>query len=69
MVASVFYDSAMLGSATDQGFRTNPSTGFARAVGRPHDQVWNEQIWDVKIMVDGRLATAWMEFAFCLGRR
>ena len=44
-----------------------PSTGFANAVGRPHDQVWNEQIWDVKIMVDGRLTTAWMEFAFFLG--
>ena len=33
----------------------------------PHDQVWNEQIWEVTILVDGRLATAWMEYVFFLG--
>ena len=67
MVASVFYEGAVLGRATDQGFRGGPIDGFLRAIGTPHEQVWDEKIWDVTIKIDGRLATAWMEFAFYLG--
>ncbi len=67
MVASVFLDGATMGRATEEGFRAGGTDGFVRAVGSPRDQVWNEQIWDVVIKVDGRLAMAWMEFAFFLG--
>ena len=67
MVASVFHEGATLGRATDTGFRRSSIEGFVQAVGAPHEQVWDEKIWDVKIHIDGRLATAWMEFAFFLG--
>ena len=40
---------------------------FARAVGRPHDAVWDERIGEVDVQIDGGLATAWMPYAFYLG--
>ena len=67
MVADVFLDGATLNRATDASWSGPPVSGFVRAVGSPHDQVWDEKIWDVTIKVDGRLAMAWMEFAFFLG--
>ena len=67
MVSSVFHKGALMGRAMDRGYRAGPTSGFLNAIGTPHDEVWNEQIWDVKIMVDQRLASAWMEYAFYLG--
>ena len=40
---------------------------FATAVGTPHDEVWDEHIWDVEIRVDDNLASAWMQYGFYLG--
>ena len=67
MVRAVFYDEALMGRATEQGFGAGPTDRFINAIGTPHDQVWDEKIWDVTIFVDQRLATAWMEYAFYLG--
>lgn len=39
---------------------------FVDAVGTPHEEVWDEKIWDVEIHIDGPLATAWMNYAFYL---
>ena len=41
--------------------------GWLNSIGRPRDEVLDEQIWDLEIQIDGRLATAWMKFAFFLG--
>lgn len=41
--------------------------GFLQAVGTPHEEVWDERIWDAEVRVDGNLATAWMKYAFYLG--
>lgn len=41
--------------------------GFAKAVEQPREQVWNEQIWDVDIKIDDKLASVWTQFAFYLG--
>jgi hypothetical protein len=41
--------------------------GFVQAVGTPHEEVWDERIWDAEVRVDGNLATAWMNYAFYLG--
>ena len=68
MVSSVFYKGALMGRATDQGYGTNSVDGFLKAIGTPHDQVWDERVWDVKILVDQRLASAWMEYAFYLDK-
>jgi hypothetical protein len=40
---------------------------FIEAVGSPHDEIWDERIWDVEIRVDPPLAQAWMRYAFFLG--
>ena len=66
MVRSAFYQGALMGRATDEGFRAGPTDRFINAIGTPHDQVWDERIWDVTILVDQRLASAWMEYAFYL---
>lgn len=42
---------------------------FLEAVGTPHDEVWDERIWDVSIDVDDRLAAAWMKYAFIIGEQ
>lgn len=42
---------------------------FVQAIGTPHDQVWDEKIWNPEVRVDGDLATAWMDYAFYLGDR
>lgn len=41
--------------------------GFANAVGTPHDQIWDERVWDVMIEVDDDFAMAWMDYAFFAG--
>ena len=41
--------------------------GFAKAVGTPHDKVWDEKLWDVQVHVDRNLATVWTRYAFFLG--
>ena len=67
MVSAVFYEGAQMGRALNEGMRTRGIGGFLNAIGTPHDEVWDELIWDVKIHVDRRLASAWMEYAFYLG--
>jgi len=41
--------------------------GWLNSIAQPRDEVLDEQIWDLEIQVDGRLATAWMKFAFFFG--
>lgn len=41
--------------------------GFVQAVGTPHEQVWDEKIWDAEVRIDGALATVWTPYAFYLG--
>jgi hypothetical protein len=38
--------------------------GFLKAVGTAHKETWYEEIWNVKILVDGDLAQAWCDYAF-----
>lgn len=37
---------------------------FAKAVGTPHDGVWNEKITKTHIQIDGALAHAWTHYEF-----
>ena len=46
---------------------TGSADRFVEAVGTPHDEVWDEKIWNVEIAVDGHLAQAWMNYAFFFG--
>jgi hypothetical protein len=76
-------DSAMLHSAfapaptTATVFRDQNNTSvlrqensiesFLKAVGTPHKEVWYEEIWNVKIQLDGDFAQAWCDYAFYTG--
>ena len=70
--AALFHESATLGSAywqdgtpvLNQG---TPAERFVAAIGQPHEEVWDEHIWDVEIHVDDNLAVAWMDYSFFLG--
>ena len=44
--------------------RESSIDGFLKAVGTPHTEVWNEEIWDLKIQIDGDFAQAWCDYAF-----
>lgn len=42
---------------------------FVKAVGTPHQEKWDERIYDVKIQVDGSMATVWAPYKFYLGEK
>jgi hypothetical protein len=44
--------------------RESTLDGFLNAVGTPHKEVWYEEIWNVKIQLDGDFAQAWCDYAF-----
>jgi hypothetical protein len=72
-VRAVFHPTARIGSAVmregELSVRPDAPDNFIRAIGTPHEAVWDERIADLVIQVDGPLATAWMEYAFYLGER
>src|SRR5690349_21835551 len=43
--------------------------GFAKSIGTPHTEAYNEMIWDEKIEIDGNFAQVWMNYAFYLGKK
>lgn len=73
VVRSVFHPQAGLFTTTIRDgqplLRSDSIAAFVRAVGTPHEQVWDERISNVEIRVDDPLATAWMDYRFHLGER
>jgi hypothetical protein len=47
--------------------RAESMDGFVSAVGTPHEDTWDERVWDPEVRIDGRLATVWVPYAFYLG--
>jgi hypothetical protein len=44
----------------------NSIQDFLNAVGTSHPEIWYEEIWNVKVEVDGDLAQVWFNYAFYL---
>lgn len=44
--------------------RESSISDFLDAVGKPHKEVWNEEIWGLSIKVDDNFAQAWCDYAF-----
>jgi len=42
---------------------------FVKAVGTPHDGIWNEKITQTNIQIDGNLAHAWTTYEFYVDDR
>ena len=40
---------------------------FLIAVGTPHDQIWDEKIWNTRVNVEMGVAQVWTEYAFYVG--
>jgi hypothetical protein len=49
--------------------RKDAIAGFVKAVGTPHKEVWNEHIYNLKIQIDGPLATVWAPYKFHLDEK
>jgi hypothetical protein len=68
MMSEVFAAEARLLTVAEQDEKTSlreaPISTFLQAVGSPHEEVWDEQILDYQINVDGKLATAWTPYRF-----
>jgi len=44
--------------------RSDSLQSFLRAIGKPHNEVWSEMIWDPEVQVDGNFAQVWVKYAF-----
>lgn len=71
-VKSVFIPTAVLQTALespngDTQIKTGTVADFVKAVGMPHDKVWDERIFAVDVHIDGPLASAWADYTFFLG--
>lgn len=74
MVHSAFYTDVTMATSfrnrdnTPMLRRESSIQAFLNAVGTPHADAWNEEIWDVEVRIDGELAQVWCNYAFYVGR-
>lgn len=71
-VSSVFHkDVNMYTSYTNQQglkvIKKGALESFLQAIGTPHDEIWDEKIWNTKIEIDGSIAQVWTDYAFFVG--
>jgi putative lumazine-binding protein len=70
-VRAAFHPRAFLATATvRQGvpsLEVDTLEAFVRAVGTPHEEVWDERVLSEKVEIDGPLASVWTEYAFYAG--
>jgi len=59
--------STFLDKDGNKKLRTGDLDSFVEAVGTPHEEVWDEQIFVYRIEQDGTLASVWTEYTFYLG--
>jgi hypothetical protein len=70
MLTSAFHKPVTLGTIVrDKNGNTvlRPESSideFAKAVGTLHKEIWHEEIWDVKVQLDGDFAQVWCDYAF-----
>ncbi|MEM8892958.1 MAG: nuclear transport factor 2 family protein [Bacteroidota bacterium] len=57
----------VFGADRDNKFNVDNVDGFLKAVGTPHETVWDEPIWDYTVQIDGNLAHVWTKYAFYAG--
>ncbi len=73
VVRSVFHPKAQLATAiVRQGnaiVEIDTLDSFIRAVGTPHDEVWDERLSNTAVQVDGTLASVWTDYSFYLGNK
>jgi hypothetical protein len=73
MVGAVFHPATTMATTfrSREGapvLRESSVQDFLKAVGTPHADPWNEEIWGLVIRTDGDFAQAWCDFAFYVGK-
>ena len=70
-VRAAFHPSARLASTLVRNgqaeLNVDSVAAFARAVGTPHPEVWDERLGATTVHVDGPLAAVWAEYSFYAG--
>ena len=70
-VRAAFHPSAYLATALlgREGpvLRIDTLEAFVRAVGSPHEDAWDERLYNEEVRIDGPLATVWTEYGFFVG--
>lgn len=74
MVSSAFAKGAIMQSITlnsegETSVNNGSLANFLRAVGTPHEMVWDERIEFGDIKIDGDLASVWTPYAFYRGNQ
>jgi hypothetical protein len=72
MVSSVFHKNISFSTTySDKNGNAHVKSAdagpFLKAIGTPHDKIWDEQISNLNIQIDQNLAHAWMDYKFYLG--
>ncbi len=65
-------EARLVGTSARDGepvLRTVDIGRFVEAIGEPHDEVWDERLWDIEVRIDQNLATVWTQYAFYLGEK
>jgi len=71
MVRACFYDNVELYTSFknrkgDSILKKGNLEEFLKAVGSPHEEVWDEKLWDMEIRIDNNLGQVWTKYAFYL---
>ncbi len=70
-VRATFHPRALLASAAVRKgtpvFEVDTVDAFVRAVGTPHDVMWDERVRGTRVEIDGPLASVWAEYSFYAG--
>lgn len=74
MVRSTFHPKmgTMTTAVVKQGTPTadfGDLNGFAKAVGTPHAEAYDERVYNPEVRIDGTLATIWVEYSFFVGTK
>ncbi len=71
-VSSVFYPEAIMqsiakGKDGEEQVINGSLQNFLKAVGTPHDIMWDERVSTIDVRMDGALAHAWVPYSFYRG--
>lgn len=73
MVRAAFHPQAFLATTVERAgapaVQVDTLDAFIRAVGAPHEDVWDERLLSERLEIDGPLATAWTEYVFYAGEK
>ncbi len=48
--------------------RMTPVDAFVKSIGTPHAEVFDERLFNPRVLIDGTLASVWVDYTFYLGK-